>query len=463
MVTSLTYIIMMFVECGCANMIPPGGGPIDSIPPVMVRSTPKDSALNVISNKIELNFNEFIELKNPADEILVSPYPVKQPLITGNLRTVSVKWKDSLLANTTYTIDFGRSVADINEGNILNNYKYIFSTGNHIDSNRLSGRVIMAETGKADSTVWALLYTKEDDSTVAKETPLYVARVDGKGFFEFINLPSGQFYLYALKDADGNKKYNQSIESFAFIEKKLTLPQDSVSQTLYAFATEKEKKRDATSTKADNKQNDKLVYQTNIQQDALDLSDTLSLFFKEKLTFLDKSSLSVYQDSMPASGGVKAEYDSLSQRLLFFYNWLPGENYRLILPKGFARDSSSRTTAKNDTLRFRVKSEKEYGSVRFRFKNLDLSSNPRLLIYENESVAFSFPLTKDEFFVKLFKPGSYQSAILYDLNGNGIWDPGDYFSKPRKQPEIVQAIDAPVSVKANWDNEMDIELPNNNP
>jgi hypothetical protein len=134
-----------------------------------------------------------------------------------------------------------------------------------------------------------------------------------------------------------------------------------------------------------------------------------------------------------------------------------------VLAKGFAKDSSGRSSIQNDTIRFRVKEEKEYGSVRVRFKQLDLSRNPRLILYENETIVHNEALMNNEFFIKLFKPGSYQLAILYDKNGNGIWDSGDYFSKPRKQPEIVQAIDKPMTVKANWDNEMDIELISNNP
>jgi len=460
---SFFLTILIFLYYGCANMVPPGGGPIDSIPPAMIRALPEDSALNVNTPKLQLNFNEFIELKNPADEILISPYPVKQPLITGNLRTISVKWKDSLLPNTTYTIDFGASIADINEGNILRNYRYVFSTGNHIDSNRLSGRVILAETGKTDSTMWALLYAKEEDSTVAKETPLYVARVNAKGFFQFNNLPSGQYHLFALKDADGNKKYNQPIESFGFLDDQLDVPRDTLAATLYAFATEKEKKRDASSVKADKKQSDKLSYQTNLADGALGLTDTFTILFKERLISIDKASFSLFQDTLPSAFTPQVVYDSVNFRLQIRSNWSPGESYKLVLAKGFAKDSSGRSSIQNDTIRFRVKEEKEYGSVRVRFKQLDLSRNPRLVLYENETIVHNEALMNNEFFIKLFKPGSYQLAILYDKNGNGIWDPGDYFSKPRKQPEIVQAIDKPMTVKANWDNEMDIELISNNP
>ena len=133
-------------------------------------------------------------------------FAVKDPAIEYKLRTVTVRLKDSLLPNTTYNINFGDAIVDLNEGNILKNFQYSFSTGAFIDSNELSGKVILAETGNTDSTMFALLYRKQEDSTVFKEKPMYVARVDAQGNFRFNNLPAGSFYVYALRDEDGNKK-----------------------------------------------------------------------------------------------------------------------------------------------------------------------------------------------------------------------------------------------------------------
>ena len=440
---------------GCANIVPPGGGAIDTLPPQPVRLTPRDSSLQFSGNKIVLQFNEFIELKNPNDQIIISPYPDKQPLITSNLKTLSIKLKDSLLPNTTYTIDFGNAIADINEGNILKDLKYTFSTGNQLDSFSLSGTVRMAETGKADSTCWALLYKEEDDSTVAKKKPAYIARVNAKGVFQFSNLPAGKYYVYALKDTDGNKKYNQPIEAFAFLDKPVELPNDSIVADLYAFALEKEKKRESS---GGTKKKDQFIYYPNIYEGALEITDTFFLQFEEKLTFIDTIHFMLQQDTMQPKNISGYRYDTLRNRLYLMNDFKQGSRYQLMLPKGFAKDSSGRATIQNDTLLFRVKTEKEYGSLKISFRQLDLSKKPVIQLMQNEQIAYSKAAGQNDFYIKLFKPGSYQLQLLYDTNGNGVWDPGDYFSKPRKQPEIVQFVDKEIVVKPNWDNEYDITL-----
>jgi hypothetical protein len=133
------------------------------------------------------------------------------------------------------------------------------------------------------------------------------------------------------------------------------------------------------------------------------------------------------------------------------------------LEKGFAADSAGRTIAKNDTLRFKVKEEKEYGSLRIRFNNLNFSGKPVLLFYQNENIRHRFVLNKNEFYARLFRPGNYQLALLYDTNGNETWDAGDYFATPKNQPEIVYSIDKECVVKENWDNELEINLLNSTP
>jgi uncharacterized protein (DUF2141 family) len=441
---------------GCANIVPPSGGAIDSLPPKLVKATPRDSALRFSGNKILLIFNEFIELKSPNDEIIISPYPEKQPLITSNLKTISIKLKDSLLPNTTYTIDFGHSIADINEGNILKDLSYTFSTGDNLDMHSLNGRVWMAESGKADSTMWALLYKEEEDSTVAKKKPSYVARVNGKGFFQFSNLPQGRYYVYALKDADGNKKYNQPIEAFAFYDKPVDIPNDTSRLHLYAFAVEKEKKRERS---GEMKKTDKISFTSNVQDGVLELMDTVSIQFSERLSFLDTNAFFLKEDSSGFKKISAIRKDTSHKKVYVMADYKPGSQYQLMLSKAFAKDSSGRTLSKNDTLRFRVKTEKEYGSLKLSFQQLDMSKNPVIQLLQNEQLIYHNAMRQNDFFLKLAKPGSYQLQILYDLNGNGMWDTGDYFSKPRHQPEIVQFIDKEIVIKQNWDNEFEIILP----
>lgn len=440
---------------GCANIVPPGGGPRDSLPPVLISASPKDSGTFVTSQKIVLNFDEFVELKSPNEKVLVAPYPKQSPQIEYKLRTVTIRLKDSLLPNTTYVIDFGDAIADLNESNLLRNFRYVFSTGSQIDTNELRGNIILAETGKTDSTMFALLYRKEEDSTVAKESPPYVARVNGKGQFRFTNLPSGSYYVYGLLDADGNKKYNQPIETFAFLDSPVVVTGNNPAVTLYAFATEKEKKRSSGGAGAG--QIRKLIYTTNLKGNAQDLLDTLVLTYNKPLKKTDSSKIRLVEDSV-VQKPVRLINDTLRNKLLLLTSWKPGSKYDLFLDREYATDTSGLTTTSNDTLRFRARQEDEYGSIRLRFKNVDTSLHPVLLFYNGDQLEASFPLSGNQFYRKLFSPGSYKLSILYDTNRNGVWDPGIYFTKPRRQPERVVFLDKTITIKENWDNETEIEL-----
>lgn len=445
--------IGLFSGSGCANIVPPSGGPRDSLPPVPVSASPKDSATMVKEQKITITFDEFVELKEPNQKVIISPYPVKDAVIEHKLRTVTVRLKDSLLPNTTYNINFGDAIVDLNEGNILKNFQYIFSTGASLDSNELSGKVILAETGKTDSTMFALLYRKEEDSTVFKEKPMYVARVDGQGNFRFNNLPAGNFYVYALRDEDGNKRYTQGIEQFAFLDSTITVSTSTPAVQLYAFATEKERQK--TTATQDKKAG--LLVSANLESGAFDLLDTFRLRYTKPIRSYDLSKIRLVQDSIQPITNFSIINDSINKQLLIVNTWKHGGKYDLFLDKEYAADTSGLKSIKNDTISFRVKTEKEYGSVRIRFKELDTASHPVLLFYNNDDIVGRYPLTGKEFFRTQFKPGTYKLGLLFDTNRNGVWDPGDYFAKPKRQPELVQPLTNTITVKENWDNELVIE------
>jgi len=137
---SLIYVIAVG-SGGCAQIGAPTGGPRDTIPPRLVNASPKPNSINVTGNKITLTFNEYVNLKEPQTNVLISPFPKRQPQVDYKLKTVTVKLKDTLLPNTTYSINFGKAIVDVNEGNILKDFVYVFSTGNIIDSFKLAGKV----------------------------------------------------------------------------------------------------------------------------------------------------------------------------------------------------------------------------------------------------------------------------------------------------------------------------------
>lgn len=452
------FLISIFSETGCANIVPPSGGPRDSLPPILIAANPKDSALNVNTQKITLVFNEFVNsLTTVSEKILISPFPAKTPMYESKLKTVTVRLKDSLLPNTTYSIDFGDAISDLNENNILKNFRFTFSTGSTIDTNELRGKIILAETGTTDSTMFALLYTKQEDSTVAKETPRYVARVDAKGNFHFTNLPAGTFYVYALLDVDGNKKYNQPIEQFAFLDSPVVINTSTKPVLLYAYAAEKEKKRETTSATAKGEIRT-LRFTNNLDANTFDFLDSLKLSYSKPIRKLDVSKITLIKDSVTKISDFYIKNDSINKKIIIQTNWKQDSKYVLYLNKDYAADSSGLAAVKNDTLKFRVKNEKEYGSVRIRFKNIDTAKHPVLLVYSNNTLVGNYPFNGKEFYKALFRPGTYSMAILYDNNQNGVWDPGDYFLKVKRQPEIVQKLYTSLAIKANWDNELNIDI-----
>src|SRR5687767_3180884 len=153
---SLLMILLISVTSGpgCANVIPPQGGPRDSIPPLLIRANPGDSSRNFTGNRISFSFDEFVDVMNVQENLIVSPIPKINPSVEYRLNTVTVRFREPLEPNTTYSLNFGNAIRDINENNILKQFTYIFSTGQYIDSLQLKGKVFLAESGKpADSTL----------------------------------------------------------------------------------------------------------------------------------------------------------------------------------------------------------------------------------------------------------------------------------------------------------------------
>src|SRR5664279_448095 len=220
---------------GCANIVPPSGGPRDSLPPVLVSADPQLNNLHFDGKKIILNFDEYLDLKDVRKNMTVNPVPRIPPTITFHLKTITVELKDTLQLNTTYTLNFGRAIADVNENNVLKNFSYVFSTGNYLDSVQYSGRVIMAYTGKADSTLVAILHDRLYDSAVAKQKPRYVARLDSSGNFTFSHIKPGTYALYALKDESGTYEYTSKAQIFAFADSPVNLEKSTAPLLLYAY------------------------------------------------------------------------------------------------------------------------------------------------------------------------------------------------------------------------------------
>jgi len=217
---------------GCAKIGRPEGGPIDEEPPKFVSANPENYSINFDDDEIKIQFNEFIKLNNPQQQIIFSPPILPKPQISPmGLPAKEVKIKlalDSLQRNTTYTINFGQSIEDNNEGNPLPFFKYIFSTGNYLDSLKLEGRVNDMFNRATPEFVSLMLYKKDStytDSIVFKETPTYIAyAVDSTFNFSLENLKAGTYKLIALEDKNNDYKFNPGREKIGFVEELIELP-----------------------------------------------------------------------------------------------------------------------------------------------------------------------------------------------------------------------------------------------
>jgi hypothetical protein len=167
---------------GCANRQPPGGGPRDHDPPKLLKATPPNMTRFFKGKVIQLDFDEYFKINNPYSEITMSPTPAKVPEYKKKQKSIIITLKDSLEKNTTYVINFGKAIADVTEGNIVKNFTYVFSTGAHIDSLSISGRVVNTETGERDKDATVMLFTLKQDSLLfGKKKPSIYATVDSAG------------------------------------------------------------------------------------------------------------------------------------------------------------------------------------------------------------------------------------------------------------------------------------------
>lgn len=453
-----------FLPTGCANIIPPEGGPRDSIPPVLLKVTPPDSTRNFTGNRITFTFDEFVDVISARENVYLSPAMTREPAVDFKLNTVTVKLNETLDPNTTYVINFGDAIRDFNEGNVYKNFSYTFSTGSYIDSLELKGKVILAETGKIDTTLIVMLHTSGNDSAVANERPRYVTKLDRNGNFVFRNLPPRTFYVYALKDLNNSRRYYaQNLNSlFAFADRPVQLTDSSSAITMYAYAPKTGTTAPTTTAIPSLRVGrqatvaDRLRYQTNLANNVQELTTQLTITFEKPLKIFDTTRIRLFTDStfIPATN-YRFIKDSTNKKVDLIHNWKENTSYHLVMDKEFAQDSAGNKILKNDTISFKTKRLSDYGSLRLRFRNLDMTTNPVLLLYIGETLVKSARLTTSEFAETMLPPGEYEIRILSDDNKNGTWDPGEFFGK-RKQPEIVRPIDRKVNVRAAWQNEFDI-------
>ena len=200
----------------CARMGQPDGGWYDDTPPRVVHTDPADKGTGVKSKKVTITFDEFIKLEDATSKVVISPPQIEPADIKASGKKIVVELKDSLMDNTTYTIDFSDAISDNNEGNPMGNYTYSFSTGERIDTFEVSGNVLDATNLEPIKGILVGLYDDLSDTVFARKPFIRVSRTDSRGRFVIRGIAPGTYRVYALQDADGNYIYSQKSEMLAF-------------------------------------------------------------------------------------------------------------------------------------------------------------------------------------------------------------------------------------------------------
>ena len=205
---SILAVVYLLIT-SCANQVRPRGGEKDVTSPLLLESTPKDSALNVVLTSISLEFDEFVRVQ--PNELVITPTLKNPILVKQKGKHVTLEIQDTLLSNTTYTMQFGNAIKDITEGNPLENADLVFSTGNYLDSLTLTGSVTDLEQGAlAPRTLIGLYDGNSPDSLVISQRPLYFTTSDQAGRFSFKNLKNNTYKVFAIQDGNNNLTWDNN-------------------------------------------------------------------------------------------------------------------------------------------------------------------------------------------------------------------------------------------------------------
>ena len=226
-------VVVSLIFSHCANKGTASGGPKDELPPVIIKSIPENFSLNFDSKEIIIYFDEYIKMKDLQKQLLISPLMDPEPEITpvgSASKYVKIKILDTLQANTTYAFNFGESIADNNEGNIFPYYKYVFSTGDYIDSLSVSGIVTDALNKDVDDRITVLLFEVDSaftDSILYKQKPKYIANADSVSGFNLENIKEGTYLLAALNEENPNYTFQPKTDKIGYRRQFITVPSDT--------------------------------------------------------------------------------------------------------------------------------------------------------------------------------------------------------------------------------------------
>ncbi|KQX15038.1 Ig-like domain-containing protein [Flavobacterium sp. Root420] len=383
--------LLVFLMMSCAKRGSITGGLKDTLAPVLKYSSPKNFSTDFKANEIILTFDEYVKLKNTNKQLIISPPMKHEPIIlpTTASKEITIKILDTLQPNTTYSMNFGQSIADNNEGNALNQFKYVFSTGSYIDSLSIGGIVKDAYEKNVDNFVSVMLYEVNDkfkDSVVYREFPRYITNtLDSLRTFKLENLKAGKYLLVALKDKGNNNKFNPKDDKIGFIKHYITVPND----TLFELELFKES-QPLKVLKPIQASGNRLFLPYDSKQDFTNSKPKVVLKNKDEILesivtrFPKKDSLQVWYKPI--------KVDSLSMEV-------SNENYNKKFTfkiKDLKKDTLNITATQSGVLNFRDRFTLESATPLVKF------DKSKIKLTNKDSVAVDFTTEYDEFDQKLF-------------------------------------------------------------
>ena len=471
----LLTLLLLFAVGGCANIVPPGGGKKDVIPPKLLSVTPKDSLLNARVSRLELVFDEYIVLTNASSEVQLSPILPIPINVVANGKKITLKIPDSLLhENTTYRITFGKAIQDLHENNPFSGYSYQFSTGAYFDSLQVEGTAINAATGLLDTAATILLYDAAlGDSIVVRSKPSYATHVDAGGHFSLQGLPARKFNLFAVHDANSNLLYDGPPEWVGFLNAPVQLRADSMAPiTIRVFSEALDTSKTTTTASGLVRKGGAAipiksaagevgysvkVDTTTIVRRTQDITKPLQIVFAHRpdTNFIKTKFLLSYDSAgLESEAPVALRYDTATTSLFLETPWHEDMVYTLRLQKGFAKDSTGAGYLPG-RYSFRTQADADYGKLQVHLPTAYYSPGFVLQVVNDVDTVYQKPVTDSIINLLHLPPASYTLRVIKDDNHNGRWDAGNLFKKI--QPEIVIPNDVSQLLKAGWDNIIDFK------
>jgi len=229
LISYILGIISIALLLSCAKQSSPMGGPKDEAPPELVSMDPKNESTNINPSEINLIFNEFVKLENPNKQIIITPkINVDEVEFLATRNRVNIKLNQELEENTTYVFNFQKSIQDITESNPVENMKLVFSTGDKIDSLKVSGKTayIFPPKNREIKDVLVGLYEDADTTDLFIAPPYYIAQTDTAGNFEITNIKAGRYRVYAWHDDNNSLKAEYKTEAYGFLEEPIDVVED---------------------------------------------------------------------------------------------------------------------------------------------------------------------------------------------------------------------------------------------